>query len=140
MSSFNKSISAIFLSFIIVSFAGIADTSTSMIPFVQSVIAQEFDMFNISCIGINPCSGNEIDNSVTDNSVDNSDNSQDNDVTISDSYNPQYTNNCANTSGSQTQENTTNSTEEMSPRENTCTITDSSLSFTPSTLSLTSLD
>ena len=102
MNSYDKSTKGIFLSFFVMSIAGIANTSTSMFPLVQSVNAMGLDVLGIECVGlVNYCDDN-VDNSVTDNRVDNSDNSQDNDVTISDSYDPQYTNNCANTSGSQT--------------------------------------
>jgi hypothetical protein len=140
MNSYDKSAKTIFLSFLAMSIAGIANMSTSMFPLAQPVNAMDLGIFGLKCVGvINNCDDN-ADNSVTDNRVDNSDNSQDNDVTISDSYNPQYTNNCANTLGSQTQENAANSTEEMSPRENSCTITDSSPIFTPSTLGITSPD
>lgn len=139
MNSNNKSTKTIFLSFLIVTFAGIF--SVSSFQLMQSVKAQDFDVPDISCIGVFPCSGNEIGNSVTDNSVNDSFNdNSDNSVTISDSFNTDNTNECANTSGSQTQENTTNSTEEMSPQGNTCSITDSPPNFPPSTLSLASLD
>jgi hypothetical protein len=75
------------------SIAGIANISTSMLPLMQSVNAIDLDLFGLGWVGlINNCDNSE-DNSVTDNSVDNSNNSQDNDVTISDRYNPTYSNN-----------------------------------------------
>jgi hypothetical protein len=84
----------------------------------SSVNALDFDVSDFKCIA---AVGNMGDNICSE---DNSDNSQDNDVTISDSFNPNVTQICGNNDGSTSINNTS-----------TCTI-DIGNSIAPSTLGL----
>ena len=117
MNSSNKMIKTFFVSFLVVTFAGVANLATGMFPLTQSANAIDVDLTDFKCFGMFNNCDNNIDNSITDNSVDNSDNSvndsyndnsdnsQDNDVTISDSYNSSQ--NCGNNTADGTVSNST---------------------------------
>lgn len=98
-------IKTLFLSFLVVTFAGVVNLAKGMFPLMQSANAVDVDLADFKCFGMFNNCDNNIDNGVTDNSVDNSDNSQDNDVTISDRFNP--TNTCGNNSAEGTFSNNT---------------------------------
>ena len=121
MNSSNKMIKTFFVSFLVVTFAGVVNLATGMIPSMQSANAIDVDLADFKCFGMfNSCetsvtnnsvdnsnsnNDNSINDSYNDNSVDNTDDSQDNDVTISDSFNPANT--CGNNSANATFSNNT---------------------------------
>ncbi|WP_144728381.1 hypothetical protein [Candidatus Nitrosocosmicus arcticus] len=84
MNSDSKTIKTIFLGFLVVTFAGVANLATGLFPLTQSANANDIDLADFKCFGMFNSCDNNIDNNVTDNS----DNSQDNDVNITDSFNP----------------------------------------------------
>ncbi|HYF98469.1 MAG TPA: hypothetical protein VD815_00100 [Candidatus Saccharimonadales bacterium] len=107
MNSDNKTINTIFLGFLVVSFAGVANLATGIFPLTQSANAIDVDLADFKCFGMFNSCDNNIDNSVTDNS----DNSQDNDVNITDSFNPVQV--CGNNVQSTIVNNTSTSTCEI---------------------------
>ena len=116
MNSSNKMIKTFFVSFLVVTFAGVVNLATGMIPSMRSANAIDVDLADFRRFGMfNSCetsvtdnrvdnsnsnNDNSINDSYNDNSVDNTDNSQDNDVTISDSFN--HPNTCGNNSANAT--------------------------------------
>lgn len=126
INSDNKTINTIFLGFLVVTFAVVANLATGIFPLTQSANAIDRDLADLKCFGMFNSCDNTIDNSVTDNS----DHSQDNDVTISDSYSPSVTQTCGNNSASE------NSTAVFSENQVTCEVGIGVPDIAPSTIGL----
>ena len=122
MNSDHKRIKIIFVSFLVVTFAGLANLATGVFPLTHSANAIDLGLADLKCFGVGVVCDNSEDNSVTDNS--------DNSVTVSDSFNTSISQTCGNNSASE------NSTAVNTGNNVTCEVSSGVPAFAPSTLSL----